>query len=133
MYAVMPKRSRQKAPTFNPSCALYARAAQAWQILVGKAMNRQTLTYEALSELMYRRKASGVLGKILGHIAFYCSDHDLPPLTTIVVNKASGLSGEGIPVNPSELDSERERVYAFDWYNIIQPSFQDLGDAYAAH
>ena len=30
---------------FNPSSKQSARAVQAWQILVGKAKNRQTVTY----------------------------------------------------------------------------------------
>ena len=49
---------------FNPNATSPARAVQAWQILVGKAMNRQTVTYEGLGELMFRRKAAGVLDKI---------------------------------------------------------------------
>jgi hypothetical protein len=35
---------------FNPSSSHPARAVQCWQILVGKAMNRQTVTYEGLSD-----------------------------------------------------------------------------------
>ncbi len=54
---------------FNPTSAHPERAVQAWQILVGKAMNRQTVTYLGLSRMMYQRNASGVLDRILGHIA----------------------------------------------------------------
>jgi hypothetical protein len=39
---------------FNPSSSHAARAVQCWQILVGKAKNRQTVTYKGLSELMYQ-------------------------------------------------------------------------------
>jgi hypothetical protein len=53
---------------FNPTAKHPVRAVQAWQILVGKAMNRQTVTYEGLSLLMYRRRAAGVLAQVLGHI-----------------------------------------------------------------
>ena len=42
---------------FNPSSPHPARAVQAWQIIVGIAMNRQTITYEGLSRLMYQKKA----------------------------------------------------------------------------
>jgi hypothetical protein len=123
---------RRNAKTFNPTSAHPARAAQAWQILVGKAMNRQTVTYESLSELMYRKKAQGVLAKILGHIAYFCSSHGLPPLPVIVVGKGRGTAGEGIPVEHQALDIEREKVYAFDWYNIVPPSEDELANAYAA-
>jgi hypothetical protein len=57
---------------FNPSSLHSDRAVQARQILVGKAMNRQTVTYLGLSNLMYRKDAAGVLDKILGHIAYFC-------------------------------------------------------------
>ena len=46
---------------FNPSSVHPDRAVQAWQILVGAAMNRQTYTYEILSIKMYEKKAPGVL------------------------------------------------------------------------
>jgi hypothetical protein len=76
------------ARVFNPSSNHPARAVQAWQILVSTAMNRQTLTYKLLAKLMYHRDAQGVLDKILGHIAFYCIDHDQPRLHRSLWDKA---------------------------------------------
>ncbi len=119
--------------TFNPTAERSARAVQAWQILVGKAMNRQTLTYVGLSKLMYGKEAAGVLAGILGHIAFYCEDNDIPPLTTLVVEKGPGKPGYGIPVDPTRIDEERENVYQHDWYNIYPPSEADLAAAYKGH
>ena len=119
--------------TFNPTAKNPARAVQAWQILVSKAMNRQTATYQSLSELMYGKKAAGVLAKILGHIAFYCEDNNLPPLTTLVVGKWPGKPGDKIPVDHARIDEERERVYRRDWYNIYPPSETELATAYQAH
>src|SRR5260221_1948731 len=52
--------------SFSQGAEHPAHAVQAWQILVGKAMNRQTVTYEGLSELMYKKQAAGVLAGILG-------------------------------------------------------------------
>ena len=75
---------------FNPHASQPARAVQAWQILIGMAKNRQTTTYLGLSQLMFGRDAAGVLAQILGHLAFYCIDNDLPPLTSIVVGKRRG-------------------------------------------
>ena len=106
---------------FNPKAAHPARAVQAWQILVGKAMNRQTSTYLGLSRLMYEKDAPGVLDQILGHIAFWCTDNGLPPLTSIVVGKRRGTPGRDIPVDPRTFDEERERVYEYDWYNVYPP------------
>lgn len=119
--------------TFNPTSEHPARAVQAWQILVGKAMNRQTVTYELLSELMYGKHAAGVLAAILGHIAFYCIDNQMPPLTALVVGKTPGKPGDRIPVDAAKIDEERERAYQYDWYNVYPPSEADLAAAHKRH
>ena len=116
--------------TFNPTSKAPARAVQAWQILVGNAMNRQTVTYEGLSKLMYNKKAAGVLAHILGHIAFYCLDNKIPPLTALVVGKGPGKPGHRIPLAPLKIDKEREKVYQYDWHNIYPPTEEELVDAY---
>lgn len=112
--------------TFNPKSSHPLRAMQAWQILVGAAMSRQTLTYLGLSEKMYQKPAQGVLDKILGHIAYYCNDNDLPALTSIVVGKGRGTPGQDIPADHSRMDAIREAVYEVDWYNIVPPSPEQL-------
>jgi len=84
--------------TFNPTAEHPARAVQAWQILVGKAMNRQTVTYKGLSKLMYGKEAAGVLAAILGHIAFYCEDNNIPPLTALVVGIGDRKAYFALPV-----------------------------------
>jgi len=115
---------------FNPSSKQEFRAVQAWQVLVSAAMNRQTLTYEGLSELMFRKKAAGVLDKILGHIAFYCNYYELPPLTSIVVGKGRGTPGSEIPINTTHTDELREEVYQCDWYDIHPPTAQEFKTAF---
>ena len=118
---------------FNPHASQSARALQAWQILVCKAANRQTITYEALSELMFGKSAAGVLGQILGHVAFLCMDNDLPALTSIVVGKFRGAPGDEFPLDPATIDVEREKVYRHDWYNIYPPTENELSKAYSEH
>jgi hypothetical protein len=97
--------------TFNPSSFHPQRALQAWQILIAAAMNRQTLTYLGLSQKMYQKKVQGVLDKILGHVAYFCSDNDLPALTALVVGKGRGTPGQDIPADRSTMDEIREAVY----------------------
>jgi len=82
---------------------------------------------------MYRKSAAGVLAQILGHIAFYCKENRVSPLTTLVVVKARGKPGYRIPVDPSKIDRERESVYEFDWFDIHPPSEEELADAYQKH
>jgi hypothetical protein len=118
---------------FNPKSKREQRAVQAWQILVGVAMNRQTLTYKLLSQLMFQKSAPGVLDKTLGHIAFYCIDNDLPALTSIVVGQDRGTPGDEIPIDELNYDQEREKVYEFDWYNVYPPTAKKLLNAYENH
>ena len=115
---------------FNPHASQAERAVQVWQILVAQAMDRKSITYEQLSVLMFGRAAAGVLGMILGHVANYCNANGLPPLTVIVVNSVTGLPGESIPVDAAELNSRREAVYKFDWYDIYPPSDHELSEAF---
>ena len=61
------------------------RARQIWCILIGHAHRRQTITYGELADLLGYRGA-GTTGGMLGCIAFWCQQHDLPALYTIVVN-----------------------------------------------
>lgn len=93
-------------------------------------MNRQTITYERLSKLMYGKTAAGVLAQVLGHIAFYCKDHQLPLLTALVIVKGVGRPGDRIPVSPASVDEERENVYGYDWYDVYPPSEAELSAAY---
>lgn len=118
---------------FNPSSKREERAVQAWQILVGAAMKRQTLTYKLLSQFMFQKEAAGVLDKTLGHIAFYCINHSLPPLTSIVVGKNRGTPGGEIPIDEADYDQERENVYEYDWYDIYPPTAEELLEAYNNH
>ena len=96
-------------------------------------MNRQTLSYLRLSELMYGKAAQGVLDRILGHVAYYCKDNGLPVLTCIVVNQVTGLPGQDIPMSLKQLNAERERVYAEDWYDIHPPSAKALLAAFESN
>ena len=117
--------------TFNPKATHPARAVQAWQILIGAASNRQTLTYRGLGHLMYGKKAAGVLAQILGHIAAWCTIRKLPELNSIVVGTGSGAPGHGIPLNAGvTTDAEREKVYAVNWYDLRPPTEAELLKAY---
>ncbi len=118
---------------FNPSSSHPLRAVQAWQILVGMAMRRQTDTYKGLSHLMYQKDAPGVLDEILGHIAYYCIDNELPALTSIVVAKGRGTPGQEIPVDLDTIDAEQEKVYDYDWYDVKPPSETELKSSFDNH
>ena len=104
------------------------RAVQIWQILVGSAHNRQTLTYKQLAEKV-GYGGSGVFDKQLGHIMFYCAQNKLPPLTVLVVNSKTGLPGQGLLVEKN-LHVEREKVFNYNWFGIYPPTAEALSEAY---
>lgn len=104
------------------------RALQVYQILIGCARNRQILTYDILAEMLGFGGA-GVFSQTLGHIMFWCLDNDLPPLTVLVVNKGTGSPGPGLG-EADDLNSTRERVFAYNWYNLLPPNPEQLKSAY---
>lgn len=114
--------------TFNPHASREHRAFQAWLILIKHATERRTITYQALSIEMHGKPAQGTLAGVLGCIAFFCRENDLPALNCIVVRKGTGTSGHGIPEGGDEM---RERVYEFPWYNLYPPTPADLADAFS--
>lgn len=85
------------------------RALQIWQILIGKAHNRQTITYGALANMIGYSNAQPI-PNILNYIMKYCDHYDLPPLTALVVNKESGAPGGGL-TTLRDLDADREDVF----------------------
>lgn len=101
------------------------RAIQIFNILVGMAHRRETITYGGLAKRL-GYKGAGVFGQTLGLIMTWCADNDLPPLTALVVGATRGTPGKGL-VTPVHLDSEREEVYALDWYDIVPPTIEELG------
>lgn len=99
------------------------RAVQVWPILVLCACRRETLTYDLLGKLI------GVptegLGKVLEPIQSYCILECLEPLTALVVNKATGLPGDGF-IGAANVPCARAEVYARDWLLIAPPSAESL-------
>lgn len=123
---------------FNPSALRAERARQAWVILVGYAMRRQTTTYGDLAELMYRiargrnKRGGGTLAHTLGRIWDYCLARDLPLLPLLVVNAETGMPGSW-PIDHAggvvRMMAEQSRVFRFDWYDIDVPRVDELGSA----
>ena len=92
------------------------RAMQVWQILVGAAHNRQTLTYGQVADYL-EFEGAGVLAQILGCIMNYCDSNGLPPLTCLVVSQTKGLPGTGL-TTVENLPLDREAVYNHNWFSM---------------
>jgi hypothetical protein len=105
------------------------RALQAWQILIGRAANRQTITYGQLSEQMegYGGKRGAILSHPLGRIMRWCQANNLPALTTLVVDRITGLPKSGLTtVADDDFPAECERVFKRKWFSIFPPTLDEL-------
>ena len=89
--------------------------------------NRQTITYGTLAKLLSYHGA-GVMAQLLDPIMCFCIENNLPPLTILVVNDTTGSPGKGLILRGEE-NSERERVYKCNWYNIYPPTEEDFAQA----
>lgn len=65
------------------------------------------------------------IGYLLGPIMEYCHDNNLPPLTSLIVNKKYGIPGKGLVTcdisNQDELRKIYKRVFAYKWEKIQNP------------
>jgi hypothetical protein len=119
---------------FKDNPTLNSRALQIWQILISKAHNRETITYEALAELL-EYKGVGVLGRQLGRIWAFCKYHDLPPLTVLVVGKHTGKPGPGLEEYKDiegTFDQAREDAFGHNWYRLYPPSEAGFAETWKA-
>ena len=70
-------------------------------------------------------KGAGVLDRQLGLIMVWCRDNHLPPLTVLVVNSETGVPGVGLEWI-QDIHADRERVFAFDWYDVVPPTLAEF-------
>ena len=105
----------------------FQRALQIWSLLVCAARDRRTYTYGELASALGMGGA-GVMGQFLGPIMYYCREQQLPPLTVLVVNKDTGLPGSGL-TTLENVNLDRERVFAHDWFQMEPPETGDFEEA----
>lgn len=104
------------------------RALQFWQYLIGKAYNRQIVIYDELKQLTNLPDCRP-LNHPLKYIMNYCSSNGLPPLTLLVVNKDTGIPGEGFSATElSNYHREREKVFNFQWFSMVPPSIEKFAE-----
>ena len=119
----MPKRFEEESHN-------HTRALQIWEILIGRAGNRQEITYPDLRRLMgYSDGPALFLRGFLDPVMKYCQLNGLPPLTVLVVSAVTGRPGDGFTAGSGDLNKDRVRVFAFDWYSIFPPTLEELQKA----
>ena len=85
------------------------RGLQIWQVPIGAAHRRETITYNSLTKLI-GMNAPGGMSQPLETVFLYCQRENLPPLTIIVVNKKTGRPGLGSGFEKAGQDAKREAV-----------------------
>lgn len=102
------------------------RASQTWSLLAFAARNRQTLTYELVGKLTGMHTAG--VGSVLEPIQSYCLLHKLPPLSALVVSKATGLPGTGF-IAAQDVPREFVRIFGHDWLTVGCPTPEAFAEA----
>lgn len=95
------------------------------------AGKRETRGYGEIARKLEYTRARPIF-QMLGGIMWYCIDSGLPPLTVVVVNKRTGLPGDGLKLQGS-VASETTPVWNHDWYRERIPSIADYVAANAKH
>jgi hypothetical protein len=110
-------------PTVEPAWGL-----RAYLVLIGCAADRQTVTYDALARRI-KRGGPNLLANPLALITRWCQQHSLPALACLVVDGTTGLPAPGFAaIGRHEIHREQERVWEFDWYAILPPTIEELGE-----
>ena len=96
-----------------------------WQVLISCAANRQTIQYGQIAKKIGLRRGGFLTGPYLDDVADYCQSKRLPELTTLAVNKETGMPTKA-RVEPEEVAEERERVFRTEWLKVTPPTLEDL-------
>jgi hypothetical protein len=111
---------------FDDRSTIATRAHQAYLILIGCAANQQTIQYRQLCEKMDYGRGQ-ILAKPLGRVMNWCAREGLPALTSIVVEKETGIPSTGLStVQGNDFPAEQQIVFAYNWYFIFPPTVETL-------
>ncbi|AKT30789.1 HNH endonuclease signature motif containing protein [Pseudomonas syringae pv. actinidiae] len=91
-----------------------------WPALVEAAARRELPIYEQLSPLVQTNPLS--MRWALDPIQNYCLEANLPPLSSIVVGKRTGIPGAGfVGWRLDDIDTAHQMVFNHDWSDVQNP------------
>ncbi len=103
----------------------YQRSVQLWSVLTLAARNQQILSYDMVGQLTGVPRMG--LGRQLGNVAAYCSTHDLPALTSLVIEQKSGVPAVDLPgPKIQDIHAEQARVFVCNWLSHSVPKVEDF-------
>jgi len=105
----------------------FDQAVLIWPVLALAARTQIILSYSDLEG--FTGIVAAGLGTPLGLIHRYCERRRYPRLNLIVVQRDSGLPGEGVPgkgMTPLEILVEQSKIYVFDWSGRDKPRAIDF-------
>ncbi len=99
----------------KPKMTQAEQAVLLWPMLALAARTQQVLTYSDVAGFT-AIEARG-LDNALGRIHAYCKRRGFPLLNSIVVQRGTGVPGEGFPdkMTPTQTLVEQAKVFTFDW------------------
>lgn len=103
------------------------RAYSAWTILTSYAAKSETITYGELGrQLNIHHRA---VRFVLELMQDFCMQNQLPPLTILVLNKNTGLPGDGFIAYDIENSQDGiEKVFSYNWTTIQNPfEYAEIG------
>lgn len=106
----------------------WGRTLKAYLILVGHATRRETTSYGVLGEKINEIPVN--VGNHLRPIFNYCERNGLPRLTVVAVSVTTGEPGGGYPGPQESIYTDRERVYDYDWLELIPPMVDELRESW---
>ena len=107
---------------------LEQRAQQFWSVLVFAAKEQRVVSHSMLSQITGCPETSG---DVLHYIYCYCKQQQLPPLTAIVIDLATGRPDDDWPGNRRDLAAQQSRVFIYDWLTYPAPSDEMFLEALA--
>ena len=93
----------------------YERSVQIWQVLIAAAHHRQTLTHEALANLIGVSDAD--VAEPLTRLTRHCTTNGWPPITELVVSETAGIPAADAATAPN-FHAAQERVFGHRWFRM---------------
>lgn len=103
------KNRKRRTPTKSAQ-----NAERVWQVLTSAAPTGEHPTYEQVAQRLGRKKTLWLVPS-LDAIQNYCIANDLPPLTSIVVNKVTGKPSEGYLGHSQDIEAAWTAVKRHGW------------------